>query len=331
MSDFKCHHCSLILTSKQMLEKHLAKKNKCYDAPFKCADCKKTFQRKDSFVNHKQYNCPGPQKSKAEKDQEIEDLKTILAASSALKKDLAESSNNINIAGRDLHIGDVNNIQVNINVLPCSEENVEHLRGLDMKQLREKIGLNPSPSTMIELFKLVRLDEDHPENHNLLLASPDSKTVHYFCEGGWKTGTFDERVRFAIDDDKRNLSRWIRERDRDNEFYWGYLVHDVGTKIGHMDDYGLKPIYDGVRAPLHASTMRLAAKYGTLDTTEASPGNREHAMEAELKLQQELTRQQQELTRQQQERNRNVELETRKLELELEIMKMRSAMTRTLE
>lgn len=264
--------------------------------------------------------CKGKQITSADRDACIVNLQTALAASHGLKTKLDESANNpihVGDSYNHCHVGDVNNIQVNINVLPFGEENIDHLKDLSLTELKDKIGLNPDASTMIELFKLVRLDAEHPENHNLLLTSNDTDRIHYFDKDGWKEGRYNDQIRMALLDDKIRLRDLIRFRNWDEKFYWGYLEHHVGQKINERDDVCLRPIFDGIRSPLLESTLKLAARHDennirlNKSTNHDDGSNRLMSNSDDIALAIEK------------EKSRQLADTCRKLELELEIMKLK--------
>lgn len=256
---FVCDGCGLSLASKQSLERH-KKSSSCTEKKYQCNECKIKFGLRRNLNYHRKHHCKGKQSTNEEREKQIENLKIALAASHGLKTDI-EQKKVIHNELNHCHIGDVNNIQVNITVLPIGQEKVDHLKNLSLDELRKKFGLKPEASTLVELFKSIRLDADHPENHNLLLTSKDSDKIHYYDTDGWKEGEFDERIRMALLDDKFRLRDFIGFRNWDDKFYWGYLEHHVGQKINEKDHVGLKPIYDGIRGPLLESTLKLAAQH----------------------------------------------------------------------
>lgn len=312
MGEYICNECGIRLATKQALNRHLTKKQKCTDKQFQCEECKAKFSQRTSLNYHRKHLCKGKQVTTADRDKHIESLQTALAASHGLKTNIEQSSQQTSITDstfNNCHIGDVNNIQININVLPIGQENVDHLKNMSMDQIRKKIGLTPDASTMIELFKLVRLDKEHPENHNLLLTSKDSNKIHYYEADGWKEGCFNERIREALLDDKFRLRDMIGVRNRDDKFYWGYLEHHVGQKINERDHIALKPIIDGIRDPLLESTLKLAAVHD------------EHSIRLNDEKYREIQKQILET-----ENDKILEIEktkARQLELELEIMKLK--------
>ena len=315
MPDFVCPDCGHILSSKQALDRH--SKTNCKEKQFQCTECKIKFKTKKTLTKHKRSDCKGAQKSITDRDEQIESLQTAMAAASGLKsacEEKATAQTNIQNNLSNCHIGDVNNIQININVLPLGSENIEHLKNIAIEDLREKIGLKPDASTMVEFFRMIRLDTEHPENHNLLLTSKDSDRIHYFHNDEWREGCYQETLRNALIDDKQRLRELIGFKNRDETFYWGYLERHVGQKINEKDHIALKPIYDGIRDPLLESSLKLAAKH---DPQAIKLNNEVDEQHASIKTADVLAIEQ-EKTRQKNE-------DRRRTELELEILKLKLA------
>ena len=57
MSNFICNLCNNIFVTKQSLEKHMNKKNKCnIVSNFKCNKCNKYFKRNENLLEHNSKN-----------------------------------------------------------------------------------------------------------------------------------------------------------------------------------------------------------------------------------------------------------------------------------
>lgn len=323
-----CDKCGLEMSSKQSLLNH-QEANVCTKEKkkYQCPDCKVKFSRRNTLNYHRKKFCKGKQITVCDRDDHIQGLQKALAASHGLKANIEEkqsSPNNIHNENnfQNCHVGDVNNIQINITVLPIGEENIDHLKGIALEDLRRKIGLKAEASTMIELFKLIRLDADHPENHNLLLTSKDSDKIHYYDGDGWKEGKFDEQMRMALLDDKYRLRDFIGMRQWDDKFYWGYLEHHVGQKINERDDIALKPIYDGIRIPLLESTLKLAAKHDeqSIQLSSRSEEICNTDANSDLRTVDNFA------LAMQQSRERETLEKTKQMELELEILRLKAKM-----
>lgn len=265
---FKCDACPKIFSNNRDFIKHKNKKYPCYQQKFTC-DCGARYTNKPSLHDHKK-TCQGKKPTIDEKEAEITNLKLALAASSGLNHEIQNKNDAINNGQVHSGTGDniatqINNVTNNIFVLPAGQENVEHIKKMPFELLKTKLGMKACPATNIEAYKMVHLDMDHPENHNILLPEKDGKHVHFYApDNTWKTGLYEQHVRFAIDDDNRLLTSLIRNNENCKEL-WNYLVYDVQRKVGEIDDHGLKEILEGIREPLHTSTKRLIELHNEKD------------------------------------------------------------------
>lgn len=264
MPEFPCPHCHKLLATKQSLQSHLHKKNPCTVGDFACSGCRAKFLHRNNRDHHQKHDCKGRSSTYADKDKNIEKLKTVLAATSSLGeiKQLTDTVIQVNGDVGTLVTGDqINHVQNTIIVLPNGSENIGYIRDMALEQLKEHIGLTHDPLTMAKLFNLIRANEAHPENHTMLLPDRDGETIHYKDSEGWKERPFEERVRRMIHADHELLQSLVR-KDWDNyeKFYWDYLVFDIGRKCAELDHTGLKPIYDEIRNSIHELTVNLASK-----------------------------------------------------------------------
>ena len=257
-----CIKCGLICVSEKDLTKHLARKYPCDAGKYQCKECRKRFNSSCNLSTHKK-TCKGRQISSAEKDKQIENYKTVLAATGNQRGNAESTTHSItqNAHNGDIINGDqINNIQNNTNifVLPVGQENIDHIRKMTIQELQDKIGLKSEPSTMIKLFELIRTDENHPENHTMLLPDANGNLMHCKDENGWKTDSFDNSMQRALHADNSFLIRKLPDDFADKSFQFGYIMNEIQQKINFGDHAALKAIYDGVRVPLHDLTMKLA-------------------------------------------------------------------------
>lgn len=275
-----CADCGHVSESKRNHERHINQRIPCSRRKFVC-DCGERFLKKKELNRHKNHRCNGPKISIEGQAKHIQSLQTVLAATGALGEHVnINALNQINGDHNHIVTGDqITNVQNNIIVLPAGKENVDYIKSMLPEELKRQIGLTPDPSTMTSLFKILRANEEHPENHTLLLPDIDSKTVHQKTASGWAETAFDERIRSLIHHDYELLDSCIKRKDRDESFYWNYLVRDVLRKCGEVDHVGLKPIYDSVRVLLHDLTKTLADKF---NDDEESPDASRDAADEEL-------------------------------------------------
>lgn len=263
MTEFVCAKCGLRLSTKATLIKHEASGG-CELKRFQCSSCKIKFNRKKDLNWHANHGkCRGIQQTHEQKDKEIMNLKNALAAASGLNSNIEERHHQSRLQiienqtnTHNINVEQIQNVTQHIVILNCGEENIDHFRQMPLQQLKDKIGFDKNPSTHIEAYKLIHLDPQHPENHNLLLTDRDSDQVHFFGNDNWNSGSFDEQMRIAIFDVNRAIQRTIPEQHRD-EYYWNHLEYGIGAKCNSRDDAALRPIFEGLRDPLHQSTLRL--------------------------------------------------------------------------
>ncbi len=280
ISEHACDRCHKCFKTKKDLRKHLERQYPCDAGSFKCQKCSQTFANRSSRDRHCRRTCKGPPQTIADLQAELEQCKTVLAATGALgeRRDLSGSGsptvNNIqacevnqnNVVGGDVVEGDkITNIHNNTNifVLPAGQENTDHIQKMSLEELKDRIGLQPNETTMTRLFELVRMDEDHPENHTLLLPDVNGKEVHYKAENGWKVGTYDNRMHAAFGDDSMLLQQKLLSKSRDDSFYKSFLFPEIIQKMANsaMDKSQLKPLSDKMRRGLYELTVKLAEKY----------------------------------------------------------------------
>ena len=191
-----------------------------------------------------------------------------------------------------------------------------------MDRLRDKIGLTTDPSTHIEAFKLVRLDPEHPENHNILLTERDSDRVHWYAdkEKGWQEGEFTYQVRNAIFDTNKHIQAMIPWKEREkSEYYWNHLVRGMGEAINHRNDIALKPIFEGIRDPLHKATLRLMNREITEPAESSRPSSPRRQQDIEA-----ISIIEAHKTEREKERTKQIKAKTRQLELQVELAKLQA-------
>ena len=280
VTEHTCSKCERIFNTKRGLEKHLKRKYKCDEGNFQCKKCSQCFNNSSNLSQHRK-TCKGRELSVLEKDQEIRNYKTILAATGNQRTPAQATSagqsnvNNHNGTGDIINGDQINNIQNNTNiiVLPLGSENIDHIRKLSISELQDKIGLKSDPSTMIKLFELIRTDENHPENHTMLLPELNGQTVHCKVDDGWKTDSFNNGMQRAIHHDNSFLIRKLPDNYPDKVFQDGYIMNEIQQKINFCDHAALKKIYDGVREALYDLTMRLARQNNNKSSEESSEIN----------------------------------------------------------
>lgn len=271
MKEHICPKCQQNFETKWKLTKHLERLYPCDAGKHQCQKCLKKFAHLSNLSAHRK-TCKGREMSSSEKDEKIQNLETVLAATGnqrpSTSTDTASgpstSNSIIHHGSGDIINGDqINNIQNNtsIFVLPLGNEDISHIQKLSIQDLQSRIGLQSDPSTMIKLFELIRTDENHPENHTMLLPDLHGHTVHCKREDGWKTETFNNGMHRALHSDNSFLIRKLPDDFGDKSFQDGYIMNEIQQKINFCDHDALMEIYNGIRVPLHDLTMRLAKQH----------------------------------------------------------------------
>ena len=157
------------------------------------------------------------------------------------------------------------------------------------------------------------MDPEHPENHNLLLTDKDSQTLHFFGDDRiWRQGPYNDQMRLAIYDTNNVIKRLIPEKER-GDYFDNHLVYGIGAKCNFKDDIGLRPIFDGIRGPLHEATMRL------MKSDQEQPDE----LRQELEITQISTLSNQVLIEREITKRQQMQTDIRKLELEIELAKIK--------
>lgn len=320
MVSYVCAKCGFKTTKKSNYDRHLIKQFSCAEAPYKCKKCPRPFFSQSALYRH-QKTCMGPEQTSDEKDKQIESLKNALAASAGLNAEIKAKQQVVNqTTNNNITINDVKNVTQNIVILHCGNENIDHLKRLPFEELKEKIGFNTDPQTHIEAFKMIRLDEEHPENNNLLLTDRDSDKVLFVADdNGWQEGDYTYQIRNAIYDTNKSLQSLIPYKQRESsDYYWNHLVRGIGGACNERNDAVLKPILEGMREPLHQATLRLMNIQPVEDMDRSGTDSSVAAnIELAVVIEKEKTLREQEKTLREKEK-------TRQLELQVELARLQS-------
>ena len=256
-----CKKCGRAFNCQQDLTTHLKRKFPCDKAKHKCKKCGRGLNTLNSKYTHEK-SCAGKPATIDDKNAEIQRLHDVIAATNGLKTEIDSKQQiiNNNNTQNNITINDIQNVTQNIVILPTGQEDISHLKAIPFDKLKEKLRFDRDPQTHIEAFKMIRLDPEHPENTNILLTDAEGDKVHYYCdeEHGWQEGPFQYQVRQAIYDVNKNLQSLIPFKEREgSEYYWNHLMRGIQDACNYRDDIALKPIFDGIRRPLHEATLRL--------------------------------------------------------------------------
>jgi len=111
MNEHVCKLCNYKFSSKQMLNKHENKKNKCTQATeFKCNNCKKCFKQKNNLIEHQRKDVCNKIKNNNEVNQEL----NIMVDDKTIKEIITSVTNNkillLKAIGVQLSDNDIMNI-----------------------------------------------------------------------------------------------------------------------------------------------------------------------------------------------------------------------------
>ncbi len=327
-----CTKCNKSFSTKTELKRHVDRRFPCDTGKFKCQKCNQTFQNRNGRDHHRKHTCKGPVQTTADLQAQVAQLQTVLAATGALGEhrrqhtigpsttSVQADTVNIQAVSGDVVIeGDkISNIYNNTNVfvLPMGEEDSEHIKRMSFEELKSEIGLQPNATTMKKLFRLRRLDQNHPENITLLLPDRDGDQLHYKTEKGWETGEFYNIMHAAWCQDSSFLDRIYPDDLRFDAFHGGFLIYQHMQKTSSSPkDRSLKPESDELRPDIFRLTQDLAEKYTPEQSAETNVRDGKQASTLQtsapvLRLELEV----------EQARIRRLELE-----LELEVLRKRDA------
>lgn len=270
-----CTKCFIECANSRDLERHLDRKVPCDAGQHKCEGCGLGYKTKKSLHDHKK-RCKG--KSQAllahERAAEIEQLKSqarqqdqlmqmtnaVTAAASASSS--SASSHVTNIGTQNNHNHFTINIHNHTHVSNLGEEKLSHFSRQTEAEMLEKLNLSRCPRALGAWCALLRADEDHPENHNALLLTAESKEMAC-CRGGkWCLGDTEETLLEISRNDMNRLYTHLGRYDQNQrvqDFRNEYLVHDVMARATSGLDQSLKPIMDAVALPIIALTKKFYA------------------------------------------------------------------------
>ena len=185
----------------------------------KCKYCDKTYSRIDSLNRHLK-KCSEKHKSD-EANKSMTELVTILNSQiSDFRKELEEK--NKELKKRDKQIDELikkaginnstitQNIQNNIKILAYKDTDVSKLTDKDILKC-----LNHSNMCVPHLIKMIHLDPEKPENHNIYISNLKNGYIMVYDGGKWDTLNRDEIINNMIDDKQglieERIENWIEE------------------------------------------------------------------------------------------------------------------------
>lgn len=262
-----CPKCFVQFVCQRDLENHLERKIPCDAGKYQCTGCHLRFTTQRSLNAHiENKRCKG--KSAAlvahEATQKLEEMENRLAQ----QEELLQMTNSVtaaaasNTSSSTVNIGTQHNhITINIqnNVSSLGEERISHFSRMSDEEMLAKLSLTRSPAALANWCALLRTDEDHPENHNALLLSADSKEMACCRKGRWAWEATEKLLLEISRTDMMRLYTHLGRYDqnpRAQEFRHEFLLHDMMTK-SNTDQIGdLNPVMQAIAKPIIALTQK---------------------------------------------------------------------------
>lgn len=257
-----CPKCGVDFHSPSKLKAHLARKIPCDVGKYQCEECKNRYTSWEARHRHKK-TCKGIVKTRDQLEEENVQLRQEVADTKATVQNHLAMVNEASAAVAQQVIHHHQTLNINIENLhihnSVGKEDTSHLKNMTLNDL--KLHLTKSPSVMRRWCEILRADEEHPENHNVLLLDLNDKNAALCDEGQWKMQDRDTTLfQMACKDATALYNLLARFGDEASEFRFEYLLHDVMAKAASLDKIGLKAVTDAIAEPIVALTKRLYAK-----------------------------------------------------------------------
>ena len=167
MNKNQCSKCNQVFSTNSNLNKHLKKCNGC--ARLQCPTCRVIFKTPQAKYYHKNnIQCvpppPPPEPSQI----------TNNTTNNNTTNNNNNTTNNNTTNNNNINNNTINNIHQHIHINAFGSENYDYLLGENEKL--KKIIENKD-AFMQKMIKLVHFNEDHPENHNIMMTNLQSKYV----------------------------------------------------------------------------------------------------------------------------------------------------------
>ena len=310
----------MVFSTKHELQRHKSRTFPCTAAEAKhVCSCGRRYRQAAGLSRHKK-TCKGRPdtiESLREAKEKLEmSLRLVGASPEAIRESTTITNNNT--------INQTNNIEAtfNINVLNFGQEDMSFLQSMPVEELKAKLGCLTGHQPLRKFMQLLRMDPDQPQNHNLMLISPNHGVK--FDRGAWHQlddkKKLDIMLKNAVSYDAERLIDLIKHEGSmeqyEDSFLWPGVLHK--TRVDDMD--GLAPVLNDLRDDLTAFTSHTArALSGTdADAVDGLDGGPEKNFER-LRLEQEKTKQAGEKTKQEEEKTKQKQAETAIKQLELQI------------
>ena len=247
----KCKLCNKIFRTEYLLNKHMNSKIKCiqenikknnqildikqikkkiYNIQFKitkknnesinsikniCIFCNQAYTRKQSLIRHLDNNCSIKKnmleqiniyKLEVNKYNKMKDkIITEINKGNKIINNTSITNNNSNNTN-NITNNITNNLTVQIQINPFGKEDLSHITLEDYKKCLEQ----RFPG-LFEYIRLVHLNKNAPQNHNILLTNGKSKFLKVYKEGKFKTEYKDEIIGDILNNNMWRLEEKAQE------------------------------------------------------------------------------------------------------------------------
>lgn len=215
---WKCERCLKEFQTHRDYQRHMERKRPCKVGEFVCNECEGCFTTKRALKLHIKDYCKGRSTPLIARDlaNEVEELRSQLAQ----QDQLLQMTNHVTAAGASsfqaLETPPLQqNVTINVEHLHITanigEEMLGHFTRLSKEESRKLLDLRHNPESMAKWCASVRADDDHPENHNALLMSEDSKHMACNRNGHW---ALDDRDKVLQELSRADMLRYYNHLSR---------------------------------------------------------------------------------------------------------------------
>ena len=211
---FVCKRCNYSTNIKSSMKNHLKRKNIC--PPLKedivDFDINDTIVEKEKRKNVCKYCKKEYHRTHIKKHEKTCKFKIInenimdMLDSNMTKEDLNNICDTVNVTNNITN--NITNNTININILPYSKTDINHLK----KDLLEMIQNNDGLSFIPKLIERSHFDPKYPQNHNLLITNYRNSEMYYVDDdGNWKLTNKNDKIEEIIADKEKFVFRMERK------------------------------------------------------------------------------------------------------------------------
>lgn len=201
MDNYQCKKCKKEFKNKYLLKRHHDRTRDCVTGNrtnnngFKCKECNCVFNRLDSLKRHNgtkrcESNKEKMIKQKTKRNKEIKNMKNVKNVDNNVIKGDKNIDGNITKGNKNI----VMNKSICVNLIVFAKDGIS---SLDSKEYKKIFG---SKNNMIEeLTKLINLNPDKPQHHNILYPDMKSSYGEVYENNTWIKKKIDEILETLID------------------------------------------------------------------------------------------------------------------------------------